>query len=299
MRELLDLIWPTHGFGELRTFSYDTTPDNVGLPHPEQHFVDLAHGGVDEAVRLAALFDALERDVYYGVLPRMRLSGKAIDTWPETTVLWADVDGKRFEDGKRGAIDAVLGFDIPASVIVDSGHGAHAYWKLDAAVSFPLAQLAMKGIAKAVRGDAVYDAPRVLRIPGTRNHKLMEQPEDVRLLKLDTTRTLRFSDFSEAMDAGTPTEPEGWTIQQQEPTSLDGWPKWLAGLIQNGASVGTRSERSYAAVCGLLKQGLGDADIFTVFQNSAIGEKMRQKGAERGAHWLQRTIDNARRDLRP
>lgn len=302
MRDFYTAIWPTHGFGELRTFSIRESVDNVGVIHPDQAFVNLANpDGIEEAVRLAAYFDAIGRDVYFGVLPRVRLSGKAQDAWPETSVLWADVDAKRFEDGLRGSLQAILDFPLPASVIVDSGHGHHAYWKLQAAVPFPEARLAMQGIAKAINGDAVYDASRVLRVPGTHNHKVTGEVEPVRLLRLDQTRTLRFTDFADQVEAATPPAPDffnpvpGWSIQQAgDRTPMSALPAWLQTLIGGGAPVGSRSEKSFAAVCGLLKANYDDADIAIVFRNSPIGEKMREKGDERGMTWLQKTINKAR-----
>ena len=144
---------------------------------------------------------ALGSDVYYGVgLVRNGLNGgrgKASDV-NAITSLWADIDianGKHkrpdlppnVDEAKR--ILAAIG--VPASIIVHSGGGLHVYWKLkepltqEDGIGKIAKQWSDTVIARA-RGlgyacDAVGDLSRVLRVPGTFNHKT-DPPAEVRII---------------------------------------------------------------------------------------------------------------------
>lgn len=174
---------------------------------------------------------------------------------------------------------------------MDSGHGQHAYWLLREAVPTADVVLAMKGIAKDIGGDHTHDPARILRIPGTLNHKDPLNPVPVRLLRFDTTRRYRFSDFSEWLDKGASSNrgtPAGWNTYQ----SKRDLPVWLDELIQNGAERGRRSEAAYKTVIWLLRCGYTDDEIKSVFQQSPQG--IGAKYAERGDRWLATTINAAR-----
>src|SRR3989304_4280289 len=90
-------------------------------------------------------------DVYFGVLPRLRMQGKAEDCGTETHVLWADVDAKN-TGGKAPALQGLAGLLTVPSIIVDSGHGYHGYWLLRDKVPVTQAQEAMRGLARAGGG---------------------------------------------------------------------------------------------------------------------------------------------------
>lgn len=112
-------------------------------------------------------------DCYFGVAPRSRQSGKA-DAIEATKSLWLDVDAKAFQGGKeeaRAKLEA-LG-PLQPSIVVDSGHGYHAYWLLERPLPIAEAQQLMHFLRGAVnpRLDDVADAARILRVPGTWNHK--------------------------------------------------------------------------------------------------------------------------------
>ncbi len=118
--DFLACLWPQHGVAELRVISQQESPDNIGTKHVEQMFYPLAgHDDAtpEEMVQLisaqARYFDSLDKDVYFGVLPRIRAGGAAKDCYPNTSVLWADIDAKKFEDGKDAALQQLGAFEIP------------------------------------------------------------------------------------------------------------------------------------------------------------------------------------------
>lgn len=103
--------------------------------------------------------------------------------------LWADLD---FKDGgldgeatARAVIDSLSGLvNSPPTAVVHTGGGLHPYWavdpdesRIDKPEDFTLLLRRWGALVKAVAGgfggsvDSVYDLPRVLRSPGTLNHK--------------------------------------------------------------------------------------------------------------------------------
>lgn len=93
--------------------------------------------------------------------------------------LWLDVDYKNYEAQEQANDDLRRLSEVvgPPSVVVDSGGGFHAYWGLRSALPTdewkPLAD-AFQATWQAlnVKADPISaDAARILRLPGTHNHK--------------------------------------------------------------------------------------------------------------------------------
>ncbi len=113
-----------------------------------------------------------EYDCYFPVCPRIHPRGdKASVT--HAPGLWADLDFKRFADGEAGALRKLAAFPLPPSWIIATGGGFHLYWKLNQAVRWDASmQGRLHGIVRMLDADpAATDRSRVLRIPGTFNHK--------------------------------------------------------------------------------------------------------------------------------
>lgn len=136
-------------------------------------------------------------DIYFGVAPRTKQNGTA-SAVKETGALWADVDGKVFEGKKPGARERLssLGALTP-SIIVDSGHGYHAYWLLASPLPIAQAQGLMELLRNMINSslDRVSDAPRILRVPGTLNHKGTE-PLPVTIAHWKPERRFSSGDFA-------------------------------------------------------------------------------------------------------
>lgn len=111
-----------------------------------------------------ALWLAERNDVYVGVVPRTRRAGgrTALErAWS----LWADCDDPE-------AILALERFAPAPAIVVDSGRGRHAYWPLAEPVAPEEAEERNRRLATALGADpASCDAARILRPPGTSNHK--------------------------------------------------------------------------------------------------------------------------------
>ena len=127
-------------------------------------------------------------DVYVGVCPRNTRSGdKSAIT--DVCAVWVDMDAKNFSGGKPEMLKRIHEFPLSSSVIVDSGYGIHAYWCLKEPFLIGnkgdanKIEAYLKRLAITLNGDkAVADVTRILRLPGTYNHK-RTPPVLVRLIK--------------------------------------------------------------------------------------------------------------------
>jgi putative DNA primase/helicase len=168
-----------------------TLPDRVSRHLPLADLTNVAKTALD--------LDAQGKDVYFGVALRCpgltaRERGGKGDLGA-VTALWLDIDiqdassvhaARNLPTSEEEAMEIVSAVGIPPSAVVHSGHGLHVYWFIDQ--PFPLldakevaefehAVAALQHRAKeyaARRGwhlDLLTSADRVLRVPGTTNHK--------------------------------------------------------------------------------------------------------------------------------
>lgn len=144
--------------------------------------------GPDKRRELAAVRGGTLRDLWPWVTAMQERGSGVFCTVNATTLgqrkaqdvravraLFADFDG--VEPGE---------WHLPPSMIVQSGHGKHAYWCVD---SFPINAFveAQKRIALHYGSDfKVHDLPRVMRLPGTRHQK--GDPVMVTLLHVSAVR---------------------------------------------------------------------------------------------------------------
>jgi hypothetical protein len=285
MRDFLDFVTLPGGFIEIRAIRDGKV--RQWWEEDRQAACDLALSLSDEGW-----------DAYYGVLPRKERSGVASAVVPFTRTLWADLDAK-VHMTKRQALMALIDLDIPPSVVVDSGHGYHAYWRLEELIMFDEAKPMMVGLARALRGDHVYDRPRILRIPGTTNWKDPAEPKPVRTVVFDTTREHKPASFHRYADIGirelNPPPPKPTKHIPAE--HREDLPDWLDELIRDGAPQGQRSEQAFKVMCHLAKRGYTDDEIHRAFETGGIGDKMREMRTG-GERWFNRSLSRARRDLR-
>jgi putative DNA primase/helicase len=118
--------------------------------------------------------------VYFGVNPRPISKGKYEEDITKVICLFVDIDvGKgKYYSSKLDAKKAIQEFPIKPNCIVDSGTGFHIYWLLDEIVHirsiedrYKVKRL-LSGLIKSLHADpSGRSLERVLRLPGTLNHK--------------------------------------------------------------------------------------------------------------------------------
>jgi hypothetical protein len=303
MREFLDALWPEtdspFARGEFRMLRDGQV---------RQKFLPLRERDMDAAEKTIREADAQGWDVYFGVQPRAGQKGTAAYASSNVHVLWADLDTK--QRTKQEAFAALGRITVPPAIIVDSGHGYHAYWLLTSTygVAWSEVEAAMKGIALATGGDAVSDRARVLRVPGTHNHKpdhtdpLLGFGIPVRLVRFDPIGNAHpFSDFVDYADMGRKPVFKGGTLVPRTAWDPDVHPipDRLSRKMDEDPGKGVRSEHAFSVVCSLVELGLDDAEIEDRIRSHplGVGAKYFEKG-RLGTRWLQYTIEAARRVVR-
>lgn len=251
--------------------------------------------GFEDLIRDSRVRDNTGHEVYIGVLPRLvEGSGDTQHVSPYTDLIWADIDANDHEDSKRKALDAVLEFPVTPQVIVDSGRGIHAYWRLGLVHPFDEVQPIMKGIAKRIGGDAVYDRARILRLPGLSNHKDGGNAP-VRLIRFDTTSSFLLSDLREFEYREEPApkvfvcDTEPWYRTTDDTAYLE---ERIAQEVLFDPGKGARSGHDFYVVCLMVEAGYSDDRIAWHFRSYPQG--VGAKTAEAGDRYLDRTIRKAR-----
>jgi hypothetical protein len=135
-----------------------------------------------EAARNWAIDRRMMGHVFVGVLPRtVRDGGRG--AVGKARVLWVDCDSAT-------SVAALSSFPLPPSITIRSGTGAnaHAYWLLNTSVGLDEVERLNRRLADALGSDTrVADAARVMRIPGTLNHK-HDRPTDCELVDSNNAR---------------------------------------------------------------------------------------------------------------
>ena len=217
---------------------------------------------------------------YFGVAPRTEQRGTKAAVG-RSLVIWAEVDAKDAGD-KVTAFQNIESFVLPASFIVDSGHGFHAYWLLREAISVSETELLLKAVAKEIPNSdkAVSEIARVMRVPGTLNIK---HAEDIVECKIAVSRPqLRY--FASDVKAATRIGPD------TKLAILDD------SHVPAAAKDQSRSGRDWIVIRALKAQGMSADAIRDVFRYavSDIGAKIRE---EENTQYLSRTIDRASQQL--
>lgn len=141
----------------------------LGAGGPRESFYPNTPDGHAQVIAAAIQADKAGRDVYVGVLPRSRPDGSkaAVVT---AGCIFADMDDVDDLD--------TTAWPFAPSVVVRSGGGFHLYWLFVAPVDLSTneAKADFEAVLKALiarigADDGAKDCSRILRVPGTVNHK--------------------------------------------------------------------------------------------------------------------------------
>lgn len=239
-------------------------------------------------------------NVFFGVCPRSRKRGRSEDVL-YVTALWVDLDAKDFDGGKQEALAQLqrTPLHLQPSVLVDSGHGYHAYWLLkEPYEADETIKETLIGLARFLNADHTQDLARLLRLPGTLNQKDRQRPLGCEIVHLMPERCFNLSDFEdyrvETAETGirakldvisAETPPRVAHLLKKYPTLRKTWDGSRTNLKDS-----SRSGYDMSMASDLVRYGCSNEDIAAALINMPSG-----RGADANIDYLERTIGKARK----
>lgn len=236
-----------------------------------------------ERFLIEAIDKSAECDVYVAPYLRSSPSRKKGSALP-SNIIFADVDEHR--DENRGFERVLIG---PGGLLVDSGHGQHPYLRLPGELEPAELEQWNRRLARLLHADAGWAENKVLRLPGTWNHK--DRARGGR------STAVRLVEFKPALKNWTPAElaellPE---LDVMADASVNGalvprMPEKVPAqlLTRLNETPGDRSKQSYAFVAACLEAGLSDAETLAVALEHG---PTKAKFGERAATEIERSIN--------
>lgn len=233
--------------------------------------------------------------------------------------LWFDLDcleGKHNTKNlpsREEALSLLKEFHLRPSLIVWSGGGLHVYWLFQEPLYFHTPEerqagkdlssrfqkmIILMGKKRGWKLDNTSDLVRVLRLPGTYNHKrgavaveiieesgLRYKPEEFDVVMEPVRETARPEPVRKSVDSDLSFLPVSLAVKK---------------LIREGEPPGSRSEAIMSVITSLIKAGLSDDVIIRIFEINpqGIGQKYLEKGSGR-SKWLQDEIQRSREKFHP
>jgi hypothetical protein len=250
-----------------------------------------------------AIDKAAECDVYVAPYSRSNASRKKGNALP-SPILYADVDQL---DGIRGFARALIG---PGGLLVDSGNGLHPY--LHFPVELEPAELEEwnRRLARVLQADAGWAENKVLRLPGTWNHKGRARGESstpVRLLEFPRApkdwTLLELADLLPDWDqdpwSQCPGQLPASSVNGDQATIEPAMPEMVPGhlLARLDEEPADGSTQSFAFVRDCIRAGLDDAATLALaLQHRPTQEKY---GPDRRAGEIVRSIRKVRAAASP
>lgn len=221
---------------------------------------------------------------------------------PFVTALGLDLQPERTsipEVDKRMAIGG-----IPPTGTVVSGNGAHMYFCLSEPADPHKSKLIWERLCKFSGSDPIFNVNRILRIPGTVNWKT--PPKWCYLTDVHADRKYTIQQIDSALDRlGAPparSPKEGIPVPHDAPIDWAKLRQILPGSVLDIIDTGeknafserqvTRSEADWVVVCALVRAGAPNEMIHWIYEKQPVG-MLKYRSA--GAHYLNRTIESARR----
>jgi predicted transcriptional regulator len=160
-----------------------------------------------------------DKNIYIGMLTRDKKRGRNQDTL-QTQAIWLDFDDK----------DSFYGFEhlvnlnkLPEpTLIINSGHGYHIYYRLDKPAGREVEPV-VKKLARKVGADTrATDLARIMRVPGTMNVKNPDQPVKCEIVKVNDNE-INLNNLAEILGttAEVITEPQSKAEQAAKSLQVD------------------------------------------------------------------------------
>lgn len=278
----VDLVW-----GERRGYFFFAF--GVGGHHDEhdtytfEHWHERSGHWPDDRDRF--LVEALERadrdDVYVAPYLRSKASRKKGSALP-SDLLYADVD--KLHPSLNGFESALIG---PGGLLVNSGQGRHVYVRLPDDLEPVELERLNRHLAHRLRADSGWAENKVLRLPGTWNHKGRERDfGSWPVLIVGGERAPRDWSSDELAELLGPEPPRIVDTSRAVPAAPATVPAHLLERLRE--KVGDdRSKQSYSFVGACLNAGLSDAATLAL---ALKHEPTRSKYGDRAAAEVERAI---------
>jgi hypothetical protein len=244
--------------------------------------------------------------------------------------LWADIDvegeahkGKNLPPAGEDAMKVIGEFPLSPTLVLHSGHGLQVWWVFkelwvfDGEAERKKAQNLSRCFQATLKAEAkehgwgmdgTHDISRVLRMPGTYNHKL--EPVEVRVLRYNEDSRYAPQDFEPYLSKGLSEEEHEVSFggNDHDPEDAKALLELLRerlssrilGAIEGGPEFfepeegkdGSSSGADAAVCAALIGAGLTDTQIREIYKTYPIG--IKGKYAERGDEYLALTLKNGR-----
>lgn len=247
-RQFLDRVMPPTGAGYLNIHWASPATNEDGTPKLRENGEQVkwwdgrACSTIDEALKTVKWVSGMAgKDIYVCMSIQAKMEEKTstkgnkykkalrlADDVAAIKSLFIDVDVKEdaYPDTKT-ALEALRGFitsvgmPMPSAVVGSGSGGFHAHWALDQVLSRDEWQVLANKLAAATKkhglitdSQCTVDSARILRIPGTKNHK-SDPARDVTLMSLggevslDTIRSV-LAPYDGVVAGGSPFEQDGF-----------------------------------------------------------------------------------------
>lgn len=270
-------------------------PDKAAIVFRHFRVADL-----EKAIAYVMELVSQQRDAYAQVTPLVGIPPKrgTKEFVAGSSLLWIDVDSYKLQQTKEQSAHRLKAFTPPPSLLVDSGGGIHAYWRLDTFIS-SIEDIEHRNnwLAKSFDGDPCHSWEHILRIPGTFNFKDDENKRPVRIVHVDTG-SASLADFSALATEG---EAAGSAIIEEEPFEHNEVQQLPADLVQRislGAPEGVdRSTNDWFVAASLIERGFTPGQVLSIFLDDKymVGAKSSEQG---GIRYATRTILKATREAK-
>jgi hypothetical protein len=233
------------------------------------------HATIDDVIIRGNELDAEGINAYFGLATFTTSNDRKVTNVKSLSSFYLDLDcgvGKEYPDQNVAFQDLrrfIGATGLPRPMLINSGYGIHVYWVLTESISYaewlPVAQgLKDMCIQHNLLADngVTADAARVLRIPGTRNHKHGTQ-KPVRFFGTGEFHDVEFDEFARLIGK------EGVTI----PTKVDNEENaFKKAIIEN-------SENSFKVILDKTLKGVGCEQIKNIMENQqGVSEPLWRAG---------------------
>ena len=291
----------TTGCIDIRTFIHTRKGDKIETKQRDHFFIKVKE--LKDLIRIISKDNfTKDRNIHFGVAPRV-VSVNKKQTGSENDVkflncIFSDVDCKRESNPdlptKEETLPRIEKFELPPSIIVDSGLGYQCYWLLKIPIPIKNRKMLLevkgilKGLAQKLGGDvAAQDISHCLRVPGTLNIK-PECPHGlpVRIIKFkpDLKYGPEFKKFMVKIE-----DLPGVDIDIKDVPIPPRFKKLLKSnkklqntyLTRNRPDISDQTGSGYdmALAYILIKNGFSDSEIAAIIRSSKTGtEKKITKG---------------------